>query len=70
VVAAKAYDAGESTAAELAKVCGIAASTVCGWAELCRKRGEKGLAEMRGTPRAPQPDPVREKPAPEILQAE
>jgi transposase InsO family protein len=69
VAVAKAYEAGESTAAELAKVYGIAASTIYGWAELYRKNGEKGLAEMRGTPRAPKPDPVRERLAPEILQA-
>jgi transposase len=69
VAVAKAYEAGESTAAELAKVYGIAVSTIYGWAELYRKHGEKGLAEMRGTPRAPKPDPVREKLALEILQA-
>jgi transposase InsO family protein len=67
VAVAKAYVAGEATAAELSKVYGVSASTIYGWAELYREHGEKGLAEMRGTPRAPKPDPVRGKLAQEIL---
>lgn len=68
VAVAKAYVAGEATAAELSRVYGISATTIYGWGKLYRARGEAGLAEIRGTPRAPKPDPVREMLAPEILE--
>jgi len=68
VAVAKAYVAGEVTAAELSKVYGVSSNTIYEWARLYRKRGEAGLAEIRGTPRAPKPDPVREKLVPQILE--
>lgn len=64
---AKAYVAGEATAAELSRVYGISATTIYDWGKLYRKSGEAGLAEIRGTPRGAKPDPILEKLAPEIL---
>jgi transposase InsO family protein len=66
---AKAYVGKDATADELSKVYGISVSRVYEWGKIYRERGEAGLAEIRGTPRPPKPDPLREKLAPEILEA-
>lgn len=68
VAVAKAYVEGEATAAELSKVYGVSSKTVYEWGRIYKERGEAGLAEIQGTPRAPKQDPVREKLAPEILE--
>ena len=65
---AKAYVAGEATAAELAKVYGISPGTVYDWGKIYRERGEAGLAEIKYAQHPPKPDPIGEKLAPEILE--
>lgn len=65
----KAYLAGEGSAPELARVYGVFPTTVYTWLKRYKKLGEAGLEETkRASRRAPKPDPVGEKLAPEILE--
>jgi transposase InsO family protein len=59
----------QASARELSKVYGVSSKVIYTWIRIYRARGEAGLEETTRKLRDPKPDPIREKLAPEILEA-